>query len=611
MNLNESQCKAVEHGKGPCLVLAGPGSGKTAVLTYRIKRLIDTGVKPEKICVITYTKAAALEMMERFNRLAGNNYPVTFATFHSLFWSILSKEYKLNFSNIVSGNRRSNILNEAMKLSDLQEDSELISNYSNEISFIKNSNIDIEEYVGRELTTENVKAVYKNYEKLKSKYKLYDFDDMLICTYKLLCSNEEVLKYYQMRYEYFLVDEMQDMNNIQYEILCLLCKSKNIFCVGDDDQSIYGFRGANPEIMLNFEERFKDTKRILLDNNYRCPAEIVRASIDLINNNEKRYFKEIKSANKRGSISILHYSNVLEEANAISDKILALKEEKIPLNNIAILYRNHANARCLLEELIKKNIPFYLKDSMPNFYSHFIMQDMEDYFQIAINNVTRQRILNVMNKPNRYISRQALEQGVSFRDIKAFYEIDSRMSLRVEEFFRDIELLSKMTPFAAANYIRKAMGYEKFLIELAIKNGKDKDEYLEILDAFTDLIRDSKNLRAAIEKLQLMRFEIEYNNKNKKHDRVGKVGLYTLHSSKGLEFNKVFILGVNEGVIPFKRATSQDLIESERRLFYVGITRTRESLYISYLDEKNRDRLYPSRFISELCLEDYSSKASS
>ncbi len=606
MNLNAMQKAAVCHKDGPCLVVAGPGSGKTAVLTLRVGELIKSGVPAQQILVITFTKAAAIEMKERFNRLWDNS-PVTFGTFHSLFWGILQKERGYKSSDIISGNARTRLLKEAMEKAGIEtDDANIFNTYSAELSAYCNKSFG-EKYVSKYVETENLVKLFNSYEALKAKYKVVDFDDMLLKAHQLLVNQPEILKKWQNRFTYFLVDEMQDMNSLQFELIRMLSVgTDNLFCVGDDDQSIYGFRGSDPGIMRDFMEIYPRAQKIILDVNYRNPKNLVKAAGSLMTFNENRFEKEIKATADDGEIKVTMYQGSEEEAKGIVLKVKALSQEGKPLEDMAILYRNHSDVRFVINELIHQKVPFYLKDKMPNIYSHFIIQDIECYFQIAIGNGTRARLLRILNRPNRYLHRRSVET-TGLHGMLDFYKDNPGARRTVEALMADIKLISKMTPFAAINYIRKAMGYEGFL---KLESMEKHDDFLEnkrVLDFLLEVVKDCKTINQAIDKISYMRLKVDFDNKNKENTKDGKVGLYTLHSSKGLEFENVFIIQANEGIIPTNKVESTEDLESERRLFYVGITRCKRNLYISYNKKINRDK---SRFIDELKL-DYSSPSSS
>ena len=565
MNLNAPQRQAVLHKEGPCLVIAGPGSGKTAVLTQRVDALINSGVPADQVLVITFTKAAAIEMKERFEGISEEKSPVTFGTFHSLFWGIIQKELGYKNSDIIMGQMRDRIWKEATYLAGEDEDD-----------------------------------IPRKYAFLKDKYHVVDFDDMLSKAYELFVNKPAVLAKWQRRFSYFLVDEMQDMNDLQFKLICMLsAKTKNLFCVGDDDQSIYGFRGANPKIMLDFEEKFPGAEKIILDYNYRNPENILEAAGRLIEVNKSRFNKDIKSTAPKGDIKVKESFSPEEEAETILEKVIGLHNAGSPYDEMAVLYRNHSDARYLVDKLVNSDIPFYLKEHMPNIYTHFIISDIESYFQLALGNITKSRLLGILNRPNRYLHRQSLEKGASKKAMLDFYRVHPVNYRTVEALWADIELIGKMSPVAAVSYIRKAMGYETFLMEESVAKQVEVGEYYEILDFITEVFRECRTIRQAIDKLNILRLKIDYENKNTSVDKRGKVGLYTLHSSKGLEFDNVFIIAANDGIIPSNKVENREDMEGERRLFYVGITRAKRNLFISYTNKKNRDK---SRFLDEMKL---------
>ncbi len=608
MNFNDSQIMAISHKEGPCLVVAGPGSGKTAVITHRINELINSGIPGREILVITFTKAAAIEMKERFNRLSGNNQ-VTFGTFHSLFWGILQRELGYKSKDIVMGSARQQILIEAIRMVGLDAtDLSVVNSISNDVTTYRNKGENSFSFIPEAIDREDFFKVYSNFKKLKQKYRVVDFDDMLSIAYELFINRPSVLDKWKNRYSYFLVDEMQDMNNLQFDLIKMLSgKTNNIFCVGDDDQSIYGFRGANPKIMTDFINNYDNCKRIILNYNYRNPSNVVKAALALIDKNSIRFKKDIIPTNKEGTVNIAETVDEVGEADYIYGMIKSRIAQGIPLDEIAVLYRNHSDAKYLINRLMTEGVPIYLKEATTNFYSHFIIEDIEAYFQIAIGNSTRSRLLRIINRPNRFLHRASVEKGSRVEDILYFYKDNYSAYQRALALNSDILLISRMSPYAAINYIRNVMGYDSFLKEEAIRCGTAFDEYTDVLAFLLEIVKDCKNIKQAIDKLNVLRYKVDYENKNKQVDKSGKVGLYTLHSSKGLEFDTVFILGANEGVIPNNRADTDEAIEGERRLFYVGVTRTKTSLFITYTNKKNREK---SRFLSEMTI-DYSSTSSS
>jgi len=608
MNFTLSQREAIEHIYGPCLVLAGPGSGKTAVLTRRIRNLVTSGISPESILVITFTKASALEMQERFNGLMDGQYcPVTFGTFHSCFYGILRQELRLGNDSIIMGNRRLELLKEVASAVSLDPSGDsFFENLSKELSYIKNMGIAPDSYISTNFSTKEISLAYEEYERIKKKNGLIDFDDMLSRTYELFVDSPKVLGKWQNRFPFILIDEAQDMNDIQYRIIKLLSgKTKNVFIVGDDDQSIYGFRGANPSIMQNFRDDFEGCKTILLDRNFRCPQNIVSAAGMLISNNQLRFDKNIVATNPNGILEVIDVLDKQAEAKLVCSKIQELRESGADYKDMAILFRNNTQGQAMISQLVESKIPFYLKDNMPNVYNHFIFLDLECYFKVALGLHDRATLLRIINRPARYIQRAALEGEFRGLDqVLEYYEGASFMEKRVEGLITDLELIKRMSPFSAANYIKKAMGYEAFVKQEAVRLGQNLEDVMEVFEVFDEIAKSTKSLPLALEKIEALRIELDLKNKEKSKARGNQVGLYTLHGSKGLEFKICFIVDVNESIIPSKKATLPGQIEEERRMFYVGMTRAKEQLYLFYIQKKNQEGMYPSRFINELQLDE-------
>jgi DNA helicase-2/ATP-dependent DNA helicase PcrA len=349
--------------------------------------------------------------------------------------------------------------------------------------------------------------------------------------------------------------------------------------------------------MADFLDVYPDSKQIILNYNYRNPCNLITASLKLISNNKNRFDKDIKSTSEEGAIQIFEYEDEIKEAKEIVGQIKQLIDVGVKPSEIAILYRNHADARYIVDGLLGSRIPFYLKESMPNIYSHFVISDIEAFFQIAIGNSTKARILSIMNKPNRYLHRRSVEVGKDLEGMCSFYGDNPGLQQNVQSLIADFNLIKNMSPSAAINYIKNAMGYGQYLLEESLKCNITVEEYTDILTFLKNTLSDCKTLKQAIDKINTLRLKVDYENKSKIDDRSNKVGLYTLHASKGLEFDNVFIVSVNEGLIPTNKADTKEDIEAERRLFYVGITRTKRNLYISYTNKKNRDK---SRFLIEM-----------
>lgn len=612
MEMNPSQQEAISFIDGTALCISGPGSGKTAVLTHRTVHLIDVGISPESILVITFTNAAALEMSQRFYLLCPDHPPVTFGTFHSVFFSILKEELRLKNDCILTGSKRLNILKEACENIQLDETIEdFFDSISREFSYIANSMTSITSYEPVSISKESFIAIHHNYCKIKESYGLLDFDDMLTNTYSLLSSNNSVLKKWQSKFKYFLIDEVQDMNELQFKTIALLAShTNNLFCVGDDDQSIYAFRGANPKIMLNFEKYYPDCKKIILNHNYRSSTSIVNKAIQLISHNENRFEKEIITTIDGGTLKAFLCDTEVTQASMLAQNILnAYSEGSTKYNEIAVLYRNNKDALPIIKEFVDKDIPFFIKDSMPNIYTHWIIEDIISYLMLSQspNKIEKTKFLKIMNRPNRFISRTAVskcEKYISFDIITNFYKDKPFMLERIITLQNSLNMISKMKPLAAINYIRKGIGYDDYLKEISYEKNADIRNFFEIIELLISAIHSCKSIPDAISLIFDLRKAIDYKNQQEKLEKDAGVGLFTLHSSKGLEYKDVHIINVNEGMIPSKKATTKEAIEEERRMFYVGITRAKSNLFLYHTKKYGTDKTYPSRFLSELNLTD-------
>lgn len=601
--LSPSQQEAVCHGMGPCLTLAGPGSGKTYVLIRRIQYLITNyHVLPENILVITFTKAAAHEMKERFDGLMEQECPVVFGTFHSVFYGMLRQDSFFRNYRLMDQKTKRQILKEtayACKLSTAEEEME---HMEQEISFIKNTMCDPSQYESAYFSQQTIQQIYAHYEARKDAYELFDFDDLLVKTKDRMQKNPAFLEKWQKRFSYILVDEVQDMNPLQFDMIRLLAlPENNLFMVGDDDQSIYGFRGANPELMFSFSSYYPEIKQIQLQENYRCEQKILEASQHLISHNEKRFFKEINGI--KAEEGVLECVEVEDEKQEMAHVIALLKtrqQEENTWENCAVLYRNHRQITLLLSVLAEQNIPFYVKDHMQNSYMHFVMQDIVSYLRLCSPMLHRRDLFRVMNRPNRYLQRASVtKEWITFSTWKSYYEKQPQMQQKIEVLERDLSFLKTLSGKAAVTFICKRLGYEDYLLKEA-KNKEQYDEWKEIVELFKDAVKDIGTIGQMLLCWEEKRDFVERINREKVKDKAGKVGLYTLHGSKGLEFETVIILDCNETILPTKKAITAAAVEEERRLFYVGMTRAKKRLYLLYVQAYEDKKMHPSRFLEEM-----------
>lgn len=604
MQISNAQSRAIAHGAGPAIVLAGPGSGKTLVITQRTKYLIDTyHVKPHEILVITFTKAAAAEMRQRFRAISDAS-GVTFGTFHAVFFSILKHAYRFTSTNILSEERKFEILQQLLQKYKLevQDEREMLSELAAEISLVKNEQIDLANYYSSSCSEDVFRMLYQQYETIHREQRLLDFDDMLVYTYELLTARKDILESWQKRFRYILVDEFQDINLLQYKIVRLLAEpEQNLFIVGDDDQSIYRFRGAKPEIMLNFPKDYPNAEVILLDQNYRSTAPVIESALAVIGQNEKRFEKKIRHIRDGGQeIDIQEFDNQEHESLYLVKCIKKSIERGIPLTEIAVLFRTNQGAGPFAERLMEFNLPFEMRDALPNIYEHWIAKDLFAYLHLAHVGMDRTEFLQIMNRPKRYISRDSIDaQTISFEALRTYYEEKEWMLDRIDRLETDLKLLRNMTPYAAVNYIRHGIQYEEYLNEYAKMRRLKPEEFTDLLDEIQQGARPYKTCEewfAHIEEYK-ERLADKRADQKKKEDAIT---LATLHSSKGLEFQEVFLVDVNEGIIPHRKATVEADIEEERRLLYVGMTRAKDQLHLFYTKERYGKVMEPSQFLETL-----------
>lgn len=606
MSFTKAQSRAITHKDGPMIVLAGPGSGKTTVITERTKYLIQNyGINPMEILVITFTKAAAQEMRQRFLRLMEQEQTqVTFGTFHAIFFGILKHAYHFTGDNILREDLKHQYLKdiiERMHL-DIEDEADFIGNIITEISLVKNDQIPLEHYYSSTCSENAFRDIYQKYQQRLEKENRLDFDDMLVYTYQLLKERPDILLGWQNRYRYILVDEFQDINKIQYEIVKMLAAPENnIFIVGDDDQSIYRFRGAKPEIMLNFPKEFKDTKTILLDQNFRCTGNIVKAAELVIRHNQMRFQKNMKEVKESGDKIELHtFANQPQECAQIIKKVQEYIKENYQYSDIAILFRTNTDARLLVEKFMEYNIPFKMRDSMPNIYDHWIAKNVISYIHLALGSRERREFLQVMNRPNRYIGRECVDEAqVSLENLKKYYDDKHWVVERIEQLEYQLNILKRMTPYAAINFIRHGIGYEAYLNEYADFRKIKVEDLYEVLNEMQEGAKDFKTFEAWFAHIE--EYTKALNDQAKEQNKISNaVTFTTLHSSKGLEFANVFIIDINEGIIPHRKAILDADMQEERRMFYVGMTRAKEHLHMYSIRERYGKNLMPSVFLENL-----------
>lgn len=604
MQFNNSQLKAVKHKTGPMLVIAGPGSGKTTVLTARIRNLIEEySVNPANILVITFTKAAVNEMKSRFNNMMGRSTNVTFGTFHAVFFMILRAAYNYSVDSIIKEDVRQNIIKQAIERSRLEPDdlNEMVSNITGEISRVKTEAIDISAYYSASCPEEEFRDIYKYYVKTLKKMGLIDFDDMLLYCHELLTTRRDILAKWQQKYQYILIDEFQDINKIQYDIIKLLAKPQdNLFIVGDDDQSIYGFRGSKPEIMLNFDKDYPDTDKVILDTNYRSTGNIVSAAGKVIAHNKVRFAKNINTVNDPGDkVDIIEFNTQAEEYEKIIDNIRKESASGGNYSDNAVLFRTNSTAAGFVRKLVEYSVPFVTRDGVPNVFEHWIARDVITYMNIAMGSRKRSDFLQIINRPKRYIGRDYLADAeISFDNLEKYYEDKNWMIERVDRLKYDILAMASMSPYAMINYLRKGVGYDGYLDEYAQSHNMQVRELYDVMDELMESARNFKTFN------EWFAYIDEYGTKLRESyaamDKQNAVILTTMHSSKGLEYPVVYIIDANEEITPHKKAVFVPEIEEERRMFYVAMTRAKRRLNIYYARKRYNKEIEVSRFVKEI-----------
>ncbi|HIT64498.1 MAG TPA: ATP-dependent helicase [Candidatus Ventrimonas merdavium] len=613
MAFHESQLQAIRHLEGPMMVLAGPGSGKTTVITHRVKCLVEEhGVDPSGILVITFTKAAAAEMKQRFQKLMdGRSLPVSFGTFHAVFFSILKHAYRYDASNIVREEQRTRMVRELVdKLQmDVQDENEFVSSILSEISMVKGEMLSLDHYYSKNCSEELFKKLYQGYEDGLARQGLLDFDDMLVMCYELFSQRKDILSAWQNRYPFILIDEFQDINRVQYEIVKMLAAPRsNLFIVGDDDQSIYRFRGARPEIMLGFEKDYPDAKRTLLGINYRSTSTIVEAAGRLIRHNRTRFDKEIQAFRGPGRpVATAVWEDAQAETRGIVREIQDYVAMGYRLSDIAVLYRTSMEPRLLMERLMEYNIPFQMRDALPNLYEHWITQDILAYIRIACDpelashrQAKRADALRILNRPKRFISREALEGPViSWDQVKSWYQDKDWMVERIEQLEYDLKMLGRMAPAAAVNYIRKGVGYDSYLQEYAEYRRMKPEELSQVADQLQESASGFSTMDAWFAHMKEFGEQLKKQAAEREKRDLDCVSLMTMHSAKGLEFPIVYILDACERVTPHHKAVLEADLEEERRMFYVAMTRAKDRLHVYWPKERYGKKQERSRFIEE------------
>lgn len=598
-NYSPEQLKAIEHFKGAAEVLAAPGSGKTRVIVGRLSYLINVRkIPPSSILTITFTKAAAREMKERaMAQIGAEAAAINFGTFHSIFFLILRHTYRFGPENIIRFETQREIIKDIIKSEniDIRESETLYTDILSDISRVKTGGVKITEEEDFSMEFKDFEKFYFRYINKMNTLKLIDFDDMLIRVNMLFKDRPEVLKKWSDKFKFILIDEFQDIDKMQYETIKMLAAPENnLFVVGDDDQSIYGFRGSEPAIMQSFIQDFADAEMLRLSVNYRSSGKIISAAGIVINENTLRITKEVKAFKDEGEdIDIMKFRDRDEEVMKMAEHFGKIDD----LNRIAILLRTNTEAAFFAEKLAEMDIPVRCREKMISVYDHFISKDIFAYLRLAQGCRSRSELYRVMNKPYRGISRDAAAAGeFSFAEIKKYHADDIRTLSEILNLENSLNIVASMRPYASVHYILHGVGYLKFLKKYADDRNID---YEKLKDKAMEIKCRAKNY-ATFEEWEDAAAEGQRNLRKSGNNEQNAVTIMTLHGAKGLEFPEVFIPDVNEGMIPWKKAVLKNEIEEERRLLYVGMTRAIDKLHIWSIEDDFGKKAEVSSFLKPL-----------
>lgn len=618
VKLNKNQAQAVAHIDGPCMVLAGPGSGKTRIISQRIVSMVlDHDIPPTRILAISFTKASSLEMKKRTLAYGKDDRlnKVSFGTFHSSFFRILRRYAGVSLEDLLLDLDRFKLVRSILKylkISNYNDDDVL--DLLNEISLVKNELVDYRDYDSQSFEQETFQKAYRLYEDEKKRHGKIDFDDMLIQAYDLLNNDPAILSIVRQVFKYILIDEFQDINRVQFELIRLIAgQENNLFVVGDEDQSIYGFRGARPDFMLEFDQYFPSARHILLDTNYRSSKDIVDLSLGLIKKNKKRHPKDLKAFSKDPArISYIYPKDTDDEARLVADQIFDRvgSQKGADYGDFAVIYRTNRQARAFVDAFMDKRIPFILKDAPKTIYDHWVSLDIIAYLRIAMEIGSGGDWARVINKPFRYISKKSLakaEASMDFLDCLLNDEdIKDFQKKNLEDLYIDLNYVRGLSPQYGISYIRTTLDYDRYILDYCHERRIKSQQIVEILDELEAAAGPYRTILDFFKHIDQVREDVKKNADKTAGSSLATsadkgVVLTTMHSSKGLEFDNVYIVGVNEGIVPYQLGDDSKLdIEEERRLLYVAITRAKRVLVISSPLKRFGKKIGQSQFLKEL-----------
>lgn len=642
--LDKNQVEAVLNKHKNCIVIACPGAGKTQVIINRVDYLCSFGevyktklvpkevteeqlqelrqylttssnkipnilksfaVKSENIVVITFTRAAAISMKQRYKNLFKTNKEPFFGTFHGLFYRIL-RRYRTSI-NIIEGNESYRIIKHVLQKYMDEVSDDKLKEVIGDISKLKTSRKTMLEF-NPTIEKDIFRECYESYEGYKEERGLIDFDDIQLQCLELFKQNERLRVGYRNLFKYMLVDEFQDSDMLQLELLALLNENNSIYAVGDEDQCIYGFRGSRPECMVYFNKIFEAGEKIYLNKNYRSKSNIVDISKNLINNNSMRNEKQIISSKEaEGTITVLNKANEGMEAEEIYQNIIKLQGiNSERYSDFAILYRTNIESRSLIDTFIRKGVPFRLLDKEYNFFEHFICKDILAYLRLSIDGTNKESFFRIINKPFRYISKLSLEKVKAYNVRENLFEVLKNLEdipifqmKTVDKLKNSVQGLNKLSLVGAIETVIHELGYEEYIVNYGAKFKTDVNELREIIEEFKKSAEEYKTIITFLAHVEEVTEKLKNNKKDVNKDAVI---LSTIHGVKGMEFKNVFIINCMEENIPHKNSIEKN-IEEERRLFYVGITRAINNLWLCMSKDIRGNVKEPSRFIKECGLK--------
>lgn len=580
-----AQQEAICFGEGTMLVLAGPGSGKTAVITQRIRYLVEERhITPSDILTITFTKAAALEMKQRACQICRGAENAVFGTFHSVFFQIIRSSSKFQNYSIMTEQQKLQILRPLLKGKKLDcvQMSSFCEQFLSDLSFYKNTGRERGEKAGQNQAEQmQLHELRQAYEQCCRKRWLLDFDDILIYCHRLLTEDSGLRDRWKNRFRYILIDEFQDINDVQYQIIKLLSANyENLFVVGDDDQAIYSFRGADPSYMHRFLEDYPKSRQVKLNINYRCGDRILALAARSIAHNKYRFEKEIKAGNSgENRVIAACFQNRAEELSFLTEEIMTHRKEGLT----AILVRTNRMAEQVSEACFRRQIPYQMREKKQDFYAQKCVVEVLSVIRFVAEGRNRSDFMAFMNKPVRYINREMLQkETVDLWALLEEYREDPEQYRIIQKLQQDLAMVEMLDPFGAISYIRKVMQYD-----CCLSQGETGEKEKEILDELLERCREFHSHTAFLSHIAAYKSKLEQESNRKQPEadqgnaKQNPVWIMTYHGSKGLEFDTVFLPFLNSGDVPHGRNLSTMELEEERRLFYVAVTRAKKSLYLS------------------------------